>query len=39
LSKIGDQDIVGVEIPTGQPLVYELSGDLSVEDSYYLNER
>jgi 2,3-bisphosphoglycerate-dependent phosphoglycerate mutase len=39
LSKIGDQEIVGVEIPTGQPLVYELNDDLSVRDHYYLSER
>jgi 2,3-bisphosphoglycerate-dependent phosphoglycerate mutase len=39
LSKIGDEEIVGVEIPTGQPLVYELADDLSATDSYYLNER
>ena len=39
LSNIGDQEIVGVEIPTGLPLVYELSDDLSVTDSYYLHER
>ena len=39
LSNIGDQAIVGVEIPTGQPLVYELGDDLSVRDSYYLSER
>jgi 2,3-bisphosphoglycerate-dependent phosphoglycerate mutase len=39
LSQIGDQEIVGVEIPTGQPLVYELNDDLSVSDSYYLSER
>ena len=39
LSDIGDQEIVGVEIPTGQPLIYELNDDLSVRDSYYLNER
>ena len=39
LSNIGDVEIVGVEIPTGQPLVYELNDDLSVRDSYYLNER
>ena len=39
LSNIGDQEIVGVEIPTGQPLVYELNDDLSVRDSYYLSER
>jgi 2,3-bisphosphoglycerate-dependent phosphoglycerate mutase len=39
LSQIGDQEIVGVEIPTGQPLVYELNDDMSVSDSYYLSER
>ena len=39
LSQIGDQEIVGVEIPTGQPLVYELNDDLRVSDSYYLSER
>ena len=39
LSNIGDDEIVGVEIPTGQPLVYELNDDLSVRDSFYLNER
>ena len=38
LSKIGDQEIVGVEIPTGQPLVYELNDVLSVSDSYYLSD-
>ena len=39
LSNIGDQEIVGVEIPTGQPLVYELDDQLAVRDSYYLSER
>ena len=39
LSNIGDDDIVGVEIPTGQPLIYELNDDLSVRDSYYLSDR
>ena len=39
LSQIGDDEIVGVEIPTGQPLVYELNEDLSVRESYYLSER
>ena len=39
LSNIGDQDIVGLEIPTGQPIVYELDDDLSVSDRYYLSER
>ena len=39
LSNVGDQEIVGVEIPTGQPLVYELDDELNVRDSYYLSER
>ena len=39
LSGIGDEEIVGVEIPTGQPLVYELNDDLSLRDSYYLKDR
>ena len=39
LSNIGDDEIIGVEIPTGQPLVYELADDLAVIDSYYLSER
>jgi 2,3-bisphosphoglycerate-dependent phosphoglycerate mutase len=38
LSDIGDDEIVGLEIPTGQPIVYELADDLSVERRYYLNE-
>ena len=36
LSGIGDQDIVGLEIPTGEPIVYELADDLSVEKRYSL---
>ena len=39
LSKIADADIVGLEIPTGQPIVYELADDLAVRDRYYLSER
>ena len=39
LSNIGDQDIVGLEIPTGQPIVYELGDDLAVRDRYYLADR
>ena len=39
LSGISDEDIVGLEIPTGQPIVYELGEDLSVRDRYYLSER
>ena len=39
LSGISDDDIVGLEIPTGQPIVYELGRDLSVLDRFYLSER
>ena len=38
LSKIGDDEIVGLEIPTGKPIVYELADDLSVVRRYYLDE-
>jgi 2,3-bisphosphoglycerate-dependent phosphoglycerate mutase len=38
LSGISDDDIVGLEIPTGQPIVYDLADDLSVERRYYLEE-
>jgi 2,3-bisphosphoglycerate-dependent phosphoglycerate mutase len=38
LSNIGDEEIVGLEIPTGKPIVYELRDDLSVERRYYLDE-
>jgi len=36
LSDIGDEEIVGLEIPTGQPIVYELAADLSVIRRYDL---
>ena len=38
LSGISDTDITGLEIPTGQPIVYELNADLQGE-RYYLSER
>jgi 2,3-bisphosphoglycerate-dependent phosphoglycerate mutase len=38
LSNIGDEEIVGLEIPTGQPIVYELADDLSAVRRYYLSE-
>jgi 2,3-bisphosphoglycerate-dependent phosphoglycerate mutase len=38
LSNIGDDEIVGLEIPTGKPIVYELTDDLSVISRYYLEE-
>ena len=39
LSNIGDQEIVGLEIPTGEPIVYDLADDLSVVRRYSLMER
>jgi 2,3-bisphosphoglycerate-dependent phosphoglycerate mutase len=39
LSDISDDEIVGLEIPTGQPIVYELRDDLSVERRYDLDEQ
>lgn len=36
LDGISDADIVGLNIPTGQPLVYELDADLKPLRSYYL---
>lgn len=38
LSGIGDDDIVSLEIPTGEPIVYELRDDLTVVRRYYLNQ-
>jgi 2,3-bisphosphoglycerate-dependent phosphoglycerate mutase len=39
LSNISDDEITGLEIPTGQPIVYDLDDDLAVLDRYYLSER
>jgi len=39
LSGISDADIAALEIPTGQPIVYELADDLTAMDRYYLSER
>ena len=39
LSGIPDDEITGLEIPTGQPIVYELDDDLTATDRYYLSER
>ncbi len=38
LDNIGDNDIVGVNIPNGIPLVYELDADLKPIKSYYLGD-
>jgi len=37
LDNISDEDIPGVEIPTGVPLVYELDNDLKPIKNYYLD--
>ncbi|MDO6415123.1 2,3-diphosphoglycerate-dependent phosphoglycerate mutase [Sphingomonas sp. BIUV-7] len=39
LSAIPDEEITGLEIPTGQPIVYELDDALNATDRYYLSER
>ena len=36
LENVSDEDIIGYEIKTGAPLVYELTDDLEVKDKYYL---
>ncbi len=38
LDNISDADIVGLNIPNGQPLVYELDADLKPIKSYYLGD-
>jgi 2,3-bisphosphoglycerate-dependent phosphoglycerate mutase len=39
LDGISDQDIVGLNIPNGQPLVYELDADLKPIRHYYLGDQ
>ncbi|WP_425229315.1 2,3-diphosphoglycerate-dependent phosphoglycerate mutase [Sphingomonas sp.] len=39
LSAIPDDAITGLEIPTGQPIVYQLDDALQPLDRYYLSER
>jgi 2,3-bisphosphoglycerate-dependent phosphoglycerate mutase len=39
LSGIPDDEITHLEIPTGQPIVYELDDQLNALDRYYLSER
>ncbi len=38
LDKIADEDIVGLNIPNGEPLVYELDAQLQPIRSYYLSK-
>lgn len=39
LDNISEEDIVGLNIPTGIPLVYELDKDLNPIKSYYLGDQ
>jgi 2,3-bisphosphoglycerate-dependent phosphoglycerate mutase len=39
LDNVSDQDIVGLNIPTGIPLVYELTDDLKPIRHYYLGDQ
>ena len=39
LDGIGDEEIVGLNIPTGVPLVYELDADLKPIKHYYLGDQ
>ena len=38
LDKVSDQEIAGLNIPTGIPLVYELEADLTAIRSFYLGD-
>jgi 2,3-bisphosphoglycerate-dependent phosphoglycerate mutase len=39
LSGISDDDITGLEIPTGQPIVYDFDDDLQPGERHYLKDR
>jgi 2,3-bisphosphoglycerate-dependent phosphoglycerate mutase len=39
LSNIANEEIVALEIPTGQPIVYELDEELDAVERYYLRDR
>jgi len=39
LDNVSDDDIVELNVPTGQPLVYELTDDLSAVRHYYLGDQ
>ena len=38
LSGISDEDITGLEIPTGEPIVYEFDGTRVSGDRYYMKD-
>jgi 2,3-bisphosphoglycerate-dependent phosphoglycerate mutase len=39
LDNISDNDIISLNIPTGIPLVYELSDDIEPINNYYLGKK
>ena len=39
LDRVSDKDIIGINIPTGVPLVYELDRDLVPIKNYYLGDQ
>lgn len=39
LSGISDDDITGLEIPTGQPIIYEFDDKMTPGERYYLKDR
>jgi 2,3-bisphosphoglycerate-dependent phosphoglycerate mutase len=39
LSNISDEEITGLEIPTGQPIVYEFDDAMTPGERYYLKDR
>lgn len=39
LSGISDAEITGLEIPTGQPIVYEFDNDMTPGERFYLKDR
>ncbi len=38
LSGISDDDITGLEIPTGQPIIYDLDANMVLGTRYYLKD-
>ena len=39
LDQVSDDDIIGINIPTGVPLIYELDDDLKPIRHYYLGDK
>ena len=39
LDRVSDKDIIGINIPTGAPLIYELDRDLTPIKNYYLGDQ